>query len=349
MRPNVEYAESNLDAVASHPLSPLAPFEAAPARTVSEFVGVAPTPSELDETFMDPSMIMPFIEPSIQLTTMNGAVGPSQMQTFLPRMTGLQQPTMHKTEQYQLTPGEFRDGLVRVSSILDISADWHSVRHLNDWHGGMGMESFLNRLQTLVDPQNDPKEWFDTSNPVVYIARFGVDEYLVIELMISRATEGIESCTVGVLTGDRSVDERFYRSLVANFGAGDLQQRSVEVESFTIEPEVPTSLTVKDRLVLRREDDAEQFVTGLAVEHPLQDEPFRREAIDQVAARTGTTPEEVSLSQELASYDLAYTRLTEPHSRRETHDYQIEQIRVQRLDSVVEWDSVWNIDIITAR
>lgn len=349
MRPYVEYVESSLDVVPSHPLSPPGPFDTAPTRTVGEFVGIPPTPSELDETFIDPSMIIPFAEPSIQLSTANSGGDPTQIQTFFSGMAGLRQSTMFKTEQYQLTPGEFREGLVRIASVLDITADWHSVRYLNDWRGGMGIETFFNRLQTLIQPVDDPEEQFDDVNPAVYLAKFDVNEYLLVELMVNRATRRIESCTITCLTTESPVDDKFYRSLAANFGVGDLQRSEAEVEAFTIEPELTITLTLRDRLVARREDDAKQFVTGVIVENPLKDDSLRQQVIDQTTVRTETTVGEMSLSQELASYDLAYTRLTEPHPREETHEHQIEGIRVHRLDSVFEWDSVWNIEIITAR
>lgn len=349
MRPNVEYAESNLNSVAANLLSPPVPFETAPVRTLEEFVDLPLTASELDETFMEPSMTLPFIEPSIQLTGTHRTAEPTQMQTFLPRISGLRGSTIFETKQYQLTPGEFRDGFIRIASALDVTVGWHSARLWNNWHGGMGVESFLNRLQTLIRPIEDSERRFNISNPAVFIAEFGMNEYLVVEAMVNRAAQGVESCTIRVLTDDPPADDRLYPSLAANFGAGDLRRRDAGVDSFTIEPEVQTSLTVKDRLVSRREDDAEQFVTGLTVEHPLQDDLLRQQAIDRATGQTATTEEKTSLSEGVSSYDLAYVRLTEPHPRGETHEYQIEAIRVHRLDSVFKWDSVWNIDIITAR
>lgn len=344
MRPNVEYTESKLEGSEHYLYQGRPPFEKESPERLEAYLHEQDDRSKFDDSFVKPSMTVPKFESCIFLWNASPGRDFSQIFTFLPHVTGMEEPVSVRTDPQRLTPAELRDGLLGVSSIIDISDDWFTLQYGGS-RGGMGLENFLSTLEMINPVPDDVKVGSQDIGIAVYVLRYGVDKYVQVNLEFGLSDASIRSFSLGFRANGYPVDYGLYRQIAGQFGVTELHHRDTELGKFTIRPDPPKLLEVSDRFVSKRKKDTRPVVTGLLVKNPLQGGDIHDGAERRANPERDTRSRSKSPYESLESYDNAYVRLANPHPMSETHEYKLTEITVRRLDSVFDGFDLWNVGI----
>jgi hypothetical protein len=345
MRPNVQYGESNLETIELLPDKVRIPFQE--GRTVQmRSVATRPvTQHDLEGSFLRPSMTIPSLEAQFQLNTVERGEELEQRCFFLPGKYDFTHPVAFRAVQRRVSPGEFRDALLGISSILDISTDWFTYHCSDGAFGGMGLENFLSNLETLSVVPDHFDEDRENSRRILYAGAYGVDECLILDVEMGGVKEKLNRVAINFLRDGTAVDERLYPALTAQFSVHKVKQFTPAVQRVTIKPKRPVMLTVGDRMVSKPDTDSEEVVTGLALENPLRDNDIYQLVLREAKAQVDAESIERIWSGP-RSYRAAYARVATPHPRGEYHTYQLRELTLQRISGLIEGEDIWNIDIV---
>jgi hypothetical protein len=302
------------------------------------------TPMDLEMSYFGPSMTMPDLELLFPLNAAEQGANLEHRCIFLPATYDPDNPVAFTAIQHRLTPGEFRDALVGVSSILDISTDWFTYHFTHGAFGAKGLENFFSNLEVIsVVPDH-----FD-GNPanakrIIYAAECSRDDWMLLDVKMGSVDGEVERVALYFLTDGTTGEDQLYRALPAQFGVRDVQEVAPTVQCITVNPEGPLKLRVDDRLVSKRNSDSEPVVSGLELENPLRDSDF-----SQVVEEEAESQVDAELVDNLwsgpRSYRAAYARVATPHPRGEYHTYQLKELTLQRISGLIEGEDIWNIDI----